>query len=78
MKIIPEEDIRVLNLITGDMDMELSIIVKEESMQDTGNKIKCMAKVSFIIQIRKWLMMGTGKMINCQAMEFFLMNRWLL
>lgn len=32
MKIIPEEDIRVLNLIIGDMDMELSIIAKEESM----------------------------------------------
>lgn len=37
-----------------------------------------MEKVSSIIQIRKWRMMGTGKMTNCQAMEFFLMNRWLL
>ena len=78
MKTIQEVDMRVLNLIIRDMDMEHSIIVKEESMQDTGNKIKCMEKVSSIIQIRKQRMMGTGKMTNCQAMEFFLMNRWLL
>lgn len=32
MKTIQEEDMRVLNLIIRDMDMEHSIIVKEESM----------------------------------------------
>lgn len=32
MKTIQEVDMRVLNLIIRDMDMEHSIIVKEESM----------------------------------------------
>jgi hypothetical protein len=35
------------------MGLELSFTVKEENMWEIGNKIRCMAKVSYITPARK-------------------------
>jgi len=57
------------------MAMELSIILKEENMWETGNKIKCMEGEYFIILTNKWHMMENGRMINFLALEPFTMNK---
>ena len=61
-----------------DMDLEHSSIVKEANTWETGDKIRCMEKEYSTIQAKKQPMTGSGKMINSQGTEFFIIKKWLL
>lgn len=52
---------RVRSLMVSVMGLVRSITVRVENMWETGDKIKCMEKASFIILIKKLLTMASGK-----------------
>jgi len=52
VKIIKKENIKVLNTMEKDMDMELFTIVKEENILENGVKIKCKDKEHCFILLK--------------------------
>lgn len=64
-----------LNLMEKDMGLALFSIVREASMLEIGNKIKCMEKVRCIILVRRLHMRGNGRMISFRGMVFCTMKK---
>lgn len=75
VKIIKKENIKVLNTMEKDMDMELFTIVKEENILENGVKIKCKDKEHCFILLKNQHIKDNGKMINYKDMEFCIMNK---
>lgn len=52
VKIIKKENIKVLNIMEKDMDMELFTIVKEENILENGVKTRCKVKEHCFILLK--------------------------
>lgn len=75
VKNIQEDTIKELNLMERDMGLVHFFTAKEENMLEIGDRIKCMEKEFYIIQVKKLLMMVNGKMINFLVMERYTINK---